>query len=944
MKKILAWLLVAVMATASLSACSSKESKESESSDTSTADTGKQTLNNNTNNTANPENNNSQTVQVGEKGDKGDTGEKGDKGEPGETGDKGDKGDPGDPGRSILSAQIIDGYLWITYSDAPNKPVNAGKVVDSLSNEFGLSFYPLPDDTYAVSAGNAIYLETVVIPESYGGKPVSRVLSGAFENCEYLKNVTIPTSVKRIDENSFKGCTALQSISIPFVGAAKDGSGATHFGYLFGATLEENSASIPKNLKIVTITGGTSIAAEAFKNCSSIMKISLPDSITSIGEDAFLGTTLYNTQTNWENNVLYIGKHLIRANDALAGAYSIKEGTKSIAAGAFSSCKMLTEVKLPEGIKKIGDFTFYGCTSLTSVNVPSSISSIGTLAFFKDKKLALTLGESNPSYKLIDGSLYTKDSKTLVLFDPTSEVQSFDIPNGVENISSGAFAYSSKLTQVTLPSTLKKIEDYAFYMCESLTEISIPDSVTSVGDNAFYGCSALTVADIGDVVTSIGSYAFYDCESLKSLTLGNKINSIGDSAFQNCISLNSVTVPASVKSIGTSAFKDCYKLSEVINKSTLEIIKKELTYGQIAANALEVHNGDSKIVNENGYLFYTTSDNYTYLIDYVGTDAHITLPDSPTKSQYFVRKYAFYKNDKIASVIISDNVTSIQEYAFQNCYGIASVTIGKRVSGIDISAFEGCYKLAEVINKSDYFTVSKGESVAKYALTVHVGDSKLSNVDGYLFLSLYESIYLLGYTGNQSVLSLPDSYNGENYTIYHHAFYLNDSITEVTISDGVTDIGASAFELCTNLSSVTIGNSVTNIGDYAFADCYKLKNVTIGPSVTNIGAYAFLSCQSVTEIIIPNSVKSIGSNAFNQCSSLIRVTLGEGVTNISSAAFSKCSSLSVAIFAKTDGWWRTMNANADNGTDIPAADLANPATAAEYLSSKYFHNHFKRTA
>lgn len=139
-------------------------------------------------------------------------------------------------------------------------------------------------------------------------------------------------------------------------------------------------------------------------------------------------------------------------------------------------------------------------------------------------------------------------------------------------------------------------------------------------------------------------------------------------------------------------------------------------------------------------------------------------------------------------------------------------------------------------------------------------------------------------------------------------------IKSVTIPDGVTSIGSSAFKGCSSLTSVTIGNSVTSIGSSAFEDCSSLTNikipdsvksidvsafdnctsltnVTIGNSVTSIGSLAFYNCSSLTSITIPNSVASIGDSAFEDCSSLTSVTIPNSVTSIGNSAFIYCYNL-----------------------------------------------------
>ena len=408
---------------------------------------------------------------------------------------------------------------------------------------------------------------------------------------------------------------------------------------------------------------------------------------------------------------------------------------------------------------------------------------------------------------------------------------------------------------------------------KTITDLVIPGSVTSIGDYAFEYCYNLTSVTIPGSVTSIGERAFYDCDSLVSVTIGNGVTSIGEYAFTNCSNLASVTILNSVTSIGVDAFSGCYKLVEVINYSDLSITEGSADNGYVAYYAKTVHKGESKIVREGDYIFITL-DEVNYLVTYVGTETDITLPEDYNGEGYVINDRAFYYNDSITSVTIPDSVTSIGSWAFFSCDSLISVTIGSNVTTIGSQAFDFCYKLVEIVNHSSLDITGVNGSVPY----IHTGESKIVKEGDYTFVTLDEVNYLLGYKGDETDITLPENYNGENYVIKGYAFHEDNNITSVTIPNSVTSIGDYAFSNCTGLTSVTIPNSVTSIGDSAFYYCDSLVSVTIPDSVTSIGESAFSHCYRLVSVTIPDSVTSIGEGAFYNCDNLTSITVDEGNT------------------------------------------------------------------
>ena len=205
--------------------------------------------------------------------------------------------------------------------------------------------------------------------------------------------------------------------------------------------------------------------------------ITIPNSVTSIGGDAFYGTPWYD---NLPDGVVYIGK--------VAYEYkgTMPEGVQIV-------------IAIKEGTTIIADYAFFGCTAITSVTIPNSVTSIGSYAF-----------------------------------SGCTAITSFNIPNGVTSIGSSAFSGCTAITSVTIPNSVTSIGERVFYGCTGLTSVIIGNGVTSIGRHAFEDCSSLTSVTIGNGVASIDNCAFEDCSSLISIILPESLTNIGEEAFRGC--------------------------------------------------------------------------------------------------------------------------------------------------------------------------------------------------------------------------------------------------------------------------------------------------------------------------------------------------------------------------------------------------------------------------
>ena len=432
-------------------------------------------------------------------------------------------------------------------------------------------------------------------------------------------DVTIPAEidgkkVTSIGEYAFRDCTSLTSITIP--------DGVTSIGYgAFEGCSNLTRISIPDSV--------TSIGESAFSYCWSLTSISIPDSVTSIGYCAFYWCTRL-TSINIPDGVTSIGDSAFSYCKSLT-SINIPNSVTSIGDGTFFDCSSLTSISIPDGVTSIGDDAFRGCRSLSSINIPDSVTSIGWDAFDGCSSLTKTnyTGTIDKWTEIYFGSPFS---------NPTCYSRNLYINNQL-------------VTKANL-TTATKISNYAFSGCTSLTSINIPDSVTNIGGGAFIGCSNLTSINIPDSITSIGNGTFDGCSSLTGINIPNSVTSIGDNAFGGCSSLTSINIPDGVTSIGDHAFSCCSSLTS------------------------------------------------------------INIPDGVTS----IGEHAFYRCSSLTSINIPDGVTGIGECAFSSCNNLSDVFYSN--SDTEWSNISICYgndNLASAnihynTSSDDYFETSRTEA------------------------------------------------------------------------------------------------------------------------------------------------------------------------------------------------------------------------------------------
>ncbi len=570
---------------------------------------------------------------------------------------------------------------------------------------------------------------------------------------------------------------------------------------------------------------------EGYTLCRNLATILIPNSVTTIGDDAFWNCDSLISVT-MPNSVLTIGSGSFRGCYDLISV-TIPDSVTSIGSFAFDDCYDLTSVTISDSVTTIGECAFRYCSSLTSVTIPDSVTTIGDYAF-----------GSCSSLQEFKGKFASEDGRCLII-------------DGTLN----SFA-SVGLTEYTIPDSVTSIGRYAFSHCSSLTSVTIPDSVTTIGHHAFSYCSSLISTTITNGVTTVEDYAFWHCESLTDVVLPNSVATIGDWAFEGCSSLTSVAIGNGVTEIGCMAFLDCTSLTNVYCKA---ITPPTGSIGMFQSNAsnriiyVPRQSVESYISAEHwrtyasyilGYDFKgddeepSTSNN---IITYTATSK--VEPYSGERNNYADALTSFGANiisnewDVTTGngvITFDGDVTKIGLWAFGNCINLTGITIPNSVTEIEQFAFEHC--IFTSITIPDSVTTIADESFGGCS-HLYEFKGKFASEDGRCLivddvLKAFAPAGLTEYTIPYGVVE-----------IGRGTFFRYNGITSVTIPNSVIKIGFAAFEDCSSLTHMVIPNSVTEISEYAFNRCDSLDSIhctsTIPP---HLGIFAFWNTNTKTQL------------------------------------------------------------------------------------------------
>lgn len=696
---------------------------------------------------------------------------------------------------------------------------------------------------------------------------ITAIGAGTFANLAGVTAVEIPASVQSIGNNAFKNCKALEKVTI-LTGDA--GSALISIG----TSAFEGCSKLGANDGGINLESATSLAAigsKAFLNCSALATVVLPNSVTTVGANAFQNSGL--TSVN------------------------IPENVKEIPASAFEGCASLTDAQLHQYITKLGDKAFKG-TALTT----ESVNEI------------LTLVPEQTKY----GNY---------VFMNCTAITSVTIPALMTEIPAALFEGCTALAEIKFHDNITKLGNRSFYNCKALTSVTLPKNLATIGSNVFVGAQFTSIDMSQSPITSIGKNAF-ESTALTSVTIPNGVLTLGANVFKNCTDLVTVNFhdafegrdSATVTGANYGPFYGCTSLGGETGVS-LPASVKDIAYFFANSGVKKVTiKAGLDLTAITGYAFYNCAN--LVEVDLDTTDAcNVTT----------INAYAFYNCSSLTKFVIPNTVTELKQNAFENCKSLSTLAIPETVTTIGGSCFKGSGITSLDLSKVTSLGASATEncaSLTKLVLNDEILTLPSNILKGTASLSSFALPAKLSSLGSGSEilkgsgitkLEIPAGVR----TFPSSAFKNSPALKEVVFNcDGVIALPYNGFVDCKKLETVTFGENcqVTSFND-TFRGCSALVNFSVPDTVTSIGPYEFKDCVSLKNIVLPANVKqvagstrsstlhnqypgrenyaySVNQGLFSGCTSLETVVLPEIWTYLPNLLFYNCVNLTKVTLPK----------------------------------------------
>ena len=640
----------------------------------------------------------------------------------------------------------------------------------------------IPDGMFKGFTG----LTSITIPSS-----VTEIGANAFAGCTNLKNIIVPEGVTKIGANAFEGCTALESITLPttlttigtaafrnctaLMGIAIGDNVTTIGNYAFENCTALTSVEFSSGNKIEMLGSAPDVESAIFRNTTALKTIVLPDSVKVIGAYLFENSGI---------EAIQLPKSLTAISEyAFAGCASLKSLTAPDAVltvydYAFLDCTSLTGVEFGYGVESFGTAIFMNCTSLAAVNIPSSVSNMAGNPFINCPALSnIDFDANNTEYVFMNNMILDAELFTLVYYSPMITNATPNLPSTVRIFAAGAF-YGSQIQSFEVPATLTEISDIMFMDSKNLTTITLPNNITRIGDRAFMGCSALTAIEIPETVTYIGEYAFAECSALNAVTFAERKTpyTIGAHAFDGATSLTAIALPEGITGLAPYMFANTGMVTYTIPSFITNVNVEGVFANNKNLTTVVMHNNVGRILGVKFFMNCTAMTEFTLPTSIVALGEITPSPTSVDSNRNGVI-------DLGTEVFGLD--TASPSYAFAGCTALTTINL-KNAAVIGAHAFDGCTSLANIT-----FASSLGM----------IGDYAFANCTSITSINL-----------NVSLWTDSNVYRMLYINVGRYAFANCTALTSVTFKNNSAwgTLYDGAFANCTSIASLTWKSSIAS--------------------------------------------------------------------------------------------------------------------------------------
>lgn len=704
------------------------------------------------------------------------------------------------------------------------------------------------------------------------GPLVRAIGKRAFYNCANLQSVDLSqaTGLESIGDSAFRSCTSLKEIAIPDTVTELP---ELTFGYctaLESVTLSESLVTVGKS---------------AFYGCTALTEITLPDSVETVMEAAFSNDPALAT-VNFGSGIRSVGDEAFRGSGLTTLNFKPLDGELVLGGYCFANMPTLKQVTLPEGTTRLSNGVFYSDTDLgrEDVSLPGSILSVGVNAFTQTELYT----EQNTDAAGSDGFIYAGDwliGLTEAKRSEIVELREADFRIGTVGIADQAF--------------LGVVLD------------------EETGQNVLVGPPELYSVGFPSSLKYIGAYSFYNTPHLYRVQAlyENSLIEVGYGAFSSCTELGNIHFSRGLRRIEPYAFFGCTVLDD--NPDHPDYLTPD-TLEQIGFRAFD----GTKPARDGQFNVYYMG-NWLVGVDFRVLNVNEEDPNSLMIISQFWRNFDGELRDGTVGIADSsflnclglqrinlNGVTRIGQNAFAYCRALESVQFGSNLTEIPAFAFFDCENLFDISFPIGLRTIGDCAFADSRLRRVQLRDTFVSSIGKFAF-----------YQCAANELTLPDTLT----EIKPYAFFSCGLLTEVSLPDSVTTLGERAFAGCASLESVKLGARLTEIAPHTFRDCVTLREVVLPESVEKVGRYAFSGCVSlqtldlgtVKEIekyafantalqtlILPDTVQTIGESAFLGCYDLRSVTMLTAPDMVGAYAFFDANATFYMAFdaSETEGW------------------------------------------